>query len=227
MFSLFEGFSNETIQFLWGVRLNNHRDWFLAHKPDYLRVLYEPMKELAAEVQQQLLARNPSLQLNTHVTRIYRDARRVKYGGLYKDHLWFTLRPPVDTWTTYPCFYFETSPECYEFGMGYWQCTPKLMEQFRRRILRDPKPLERLARRLNRQNRFKLVGETYKRPKGEVSPLLDPWFNRKHISLIAEREYHPDSPYFTSALVDELLDGFTWLLPYYHYFLTLEAESLL
>ena len=28
----FTGFSPETIDFLWGIRMNNNREWFLAHK---------------------------------------------------------------------------------------------------------------------------------------------------------------------------------------------------
>ena len=31
---MFEGFSPETVDFLWGIRLNNNREWFLAHKKD-------------------------------------------------------------------------------------------------------------------------------------------------------------------------------------------------
>ena len=28
---MFEGFYPETIDFLWGIRMNNNRDWFTAH----------------------------------------------------------------------------------------------------------------------------------------------------------------------------------------------------
>ena len=28
---MFEGFSPETVDFLWGIRMNNNRDWFLEH----------------------------------------------------------------------------------------------------------------------------------------------------------------------------------------------------
>ena len=52
---MFQGFTDETIQFMWGIRFNNRRDWFLQHKPVYLSSFYEPMKELAAEVQQKML----------------------------------------------------------------------------------------------------------------------------------------------------------------------------
>ena len=30
----FTGFAPETFDFLWGIRMNNNRDWFEAHKDD-------------------------------------------------------------------------------------------------------------------------------------------------------------------------------------------------
>ena len=46
---MFQGFSPETIDFLWGIRMNNNRDWFLQHKQQYTDTLYTPMKELGKE----------------------------------------------------------------------------------------------------------------------------------------------------------------------------------
>ena len=43
---MFEGYCPETVDFLWGIRMNNNRDWFLAHKEQYVKTLYEPMKAL-------------------------------------------------------------------------------------------------------------------------------------------------------------------------------------
>ena len=46
---MFTGFTPETIDFLWGIRMNNNRDWFQAHKKEYVTFLYEPMKALGKE----------------------------------------------------------------------------------------------------------------------------------------------------------------------------------
>ena len=43
---MFTGFTPETVDFLWGIRMNNNRDWFLEHKKQYVDTLYEPMKRL-------------------------------------------------------------------------------------------------------------------------------------------------------------------------------------
>ena len=47
---MFEGFTPETVDFLWGIRLNNERGWFLEHKDQYDRALYGPMKALSQQV---------------------------------------------------------------------------------------------------------------------------------------------------------------------------------
>ena len=219
---MFQGFSEDTIHFLWGIRLNNHRDWFLEHKQDYLDHLYHPLKELGEELMAAMEEAYPDEGLQLKVTRIYRDVRRVKYGGLYKDHLWLVIRQPSEEWTAQPAFYFEISPEGYEYGMGYYCARPVQMEQYRRRIRREPEALEKLARKLNRQSTFHLEGDEYKRSKGECSELLKPWFNRKGIDICT---FHaPDARMTSPALVKDILAGFDWLMPYYRYFKALELE---
>ena len=219
---MFQGFSEDTINFLWGIRLNNHRDWFLEHKQEYLDHLYHPLKELGEELMAAMDEKYPKEGLQLKVTRIYRDVRRVKYGGLYKDHLWLVIRQPSEEWTARPAFYFEISPEGYEYGMGYYCTKPVQMEQYRRRIRREPEVLEKLARKLNRQSAFHLEGDEYKRSKGECSELLKPWFNRKGIDICT---FHaPDERMTSPALVEDVLAGFDWLMPYYRYFKALELE---
>ena len=39
---MFEGFSPETVDFLWGIRMNNNREWFAENKKNYVNYLYEP-----------------------------------------------------------------------------------------------------------------------------------------------------------------------------------------
>ena len=84
----FEGYSPETVDFLWGIRMNNNREWFMEHKSQYQKTLYEPMKALAAEIAP-AFAHVPGLGL--HVSRIYRDMR-MHPSTFYKDSLWFCFR---------------------------------------------------------------------------------------------------------------------------------------
>ena len=66
---MFRGFSPETMDFLWGIRMNNERSWFLAHKNDYMQYLYEPMKALGEAIFWPF-QEVPGLELK--VSRIYR-----------------------------------------------------------------------------------------------------------------------------------------------------------
>ena len=221
---MFQGFSPATIDFLWGIRMNNNREWFLSHKAEYERELYQPMKELAAGVYEAMAEEVKEHGLTFKVARIYRDVRRLHHGGPYKEHLWFTLRKPVEDWTATPAFYFEVMPEGYEYGMGYFCAKPIQMEIYRRRILREPEELEKLARRLNRQKEFQLGGDEYKRPKGQVSELLTPWYNRKNLYLSAQ--YGPDETFTSPDLQERVVAAFRWLMPYYDYLRRLELEPV-
>lgn len=143
---MFQGFSPETIEFLWGIRFNNEKTWFEAHKPDYLKYLYQPMKELGADVQGKLLERFPKSQLNLKISRIYRDARRLFGRGPYKDHLWLTLfRWDGGEEGARPALWFEITPDEWSYGMGFWCAKAAVMEQHRARMDRDYKPLLKLA----------------------------------------------------------------------------------
>ena len=142
---MFQGFSQEAVDFLWGIRFNNERGWFEARKEEYLTLVAGPMRELGEQVHAAVEEEFPKLGLNLHVSRIYRDARRLHGRGPYKDHLWFTLRRPKEEWVSQPAFYFELAPEYYSMGMGWYDATPLTMAKLRARIDRDPKPLERLA----------------------------------------------------------------------------------
>lgn len=221
---MFQGFSQETIDFMWGIRFHNRRDWFLEHKEIYQKKYYEPMKELGAEVQERFHQLHPEFQLNVKVSRIYRDARIVRDGRPYKDHLWLVLREAAEGSIPRPAYYAEFYPEHYEFGMGYWCPKPALMEHFRAKALREQPRLEKLAHSLNRQKQFRLYGTLYKKPKAEVSALLNPWLNRRDIGISCEKDYEEGSPFFGAELIEEIVEGFDYLAPFFQFFQELAME---
>ena len=53
---MFQGYSQETVDFMWGIRFNNERGWFLAHKDDYQQHLLAPTRELGQAVYEGLSA---------------------------------------------------------------------------------------------------------------------------------------------------------------------------
>ncbi len=219
---MFQGFSQESVDFLWGIRFHNERSWFLNHKEEYLSLVDRPMRDLAAQVGESMAEEFPQLGLSVKVSRIYRDARRLHGRGPYKDHLWFSLRRPAEAEGAEPGFYFEIAPEYYSFGMGCYDPTPLTMAKLRARIDRDPKPLEKLVRALEKRGDFVLDGEQYKRPKGDPGPLLYPWYNRRQIGLSSD--HNCEGLLFAPALADQVTEGFRFLVPCYQYLRDLSGD---
>lgn len=212
---MFTGYSEKTLDFMWGIRFNNNREWFTAHKNEYLQHLYQPTLDLGYEVYDRFQDKFPKLHLAPHVCRIYRDARRLHGRAPYKDHLWFSLRPRNYVCTRHPVFWFEITPEGWSYGVGFWTAPAQTMAALRRDIDENPNRLEKLARRLQKNTTFQLQGQDYARKKGDPSPLLSPWYNKKDISIGCNRPF--DSFLYSPQLVDTLLDGYTFLEPYYQY----------
>lgn len=78
---MFQGYSQETVDFMWGIRFNNERGWFLAHKDDYQQHLLATTRELGQAVYEGLSAALPQEPLILKVSRIYRDARAAPRSG--------------------------------------------------------------------------------------------------------------------------------------------------
>ena len=216
---MFTGFTQQTQDFLWGIRFNNDRTWFMEHKQAYIDHVQRPINELAREVLAQFNDKHAKLGMEAHVSRIYRDARRLYGKGPYKKSMWFTFRTAGEDWSRQPAFWFEVRAEGYNYGMGIYSAAPATMARFRREIDQHPAAIRALAQDFAKQERFVLEGESYKRPKGTPPAPLDQWYNRKSINLCS---YHPvDQQLYSGDLAELLLEDFTALLPYYRYFQTL------
>ncbi len=213
---MFQGFNEETIAFLWGIRFNNEKGWFEQNKPSYVKNVYEPMKALAYEVFDEIREKFPDQEMICKVSRIYRDARRLYGRGPYKDHLWFSIRRGGDNWEERPTFWFEIMPEGYAWGMGFWGAKAHTMERFRKELDANPARLRPIAEKLAKSERFTLSGEEYAKKKGDIEGVLSAWYNRKHI--VMERSVAYDELSFSPALKNELVEGFGELMPLYQYF---------
>lgn len=220
---MFTGFSDETVDFLWGIRFNNERAWFEAHKETYLSQLYRPMQDLGGEIFQFIHEQRPDYPLVNKVARIYRDARRLRGRGPYKESLWFSVEEPSDLWTAKPTFWFELMSEGWTYGMGYYLPKPLTMAKLRARLDHSPAPMEKLARSLAGQDEFALDAAAYKRPKGPApSPLLEPWYQARSFSICHTEKLGEEL--FCRDIVERLKKGFGFLLPFYDYFVTLDAD---
>lgn len=213
---MFQGYCDETVDFLWGIRFNNERSWFLEHREQYQNVLQRPTAQLGREVYDRFVEKFPKEPVNLHVSRIYRDARRLHGKGPYKDYLWFSLRVEHGFASHHPELWFEINPEGWTSGLGFWAATPAMMAAMRREMDERPEKILHLVRQFERQKQFVLGGEDYKRPKKTEHDLLTPWYNKKSINLT--RSGQIDDTACCHDLVDVIVEGFVFLKPYYDFF---------
>lgn len=219
---LFEGFSPCTIDFMWNLRLNNRKPWFEAHREQYLRDFLSPMKELEYEVFKRIAASHGNHGFIHKISRIYKDARRLRGDGPYRDHLWFTIEKPSEDWTFIPSFWFELSPESWNYGLGYYLAKPETMAKLRARIDHSPKQFEKLIAPLAEQKEFVLEGPEYVQQKAAPTQKTAAWYNKKSFSLI-HKQQNGDELY-SPELTDRISTGFETLMPLYDYFVTLDSD---
>ena len=209
---MFEGFSPETFDFLWGIRMNNNREWFLANKKQYVDTLYEPMKALGKALFQPFLEEPGNI---LKVSRIYRDAR-LHHPDPYKESLWICIRQDVEWWAENPCLYFEISPEGASYGLILWRPRPGTMEDFRRRIAAKPDEFLDLIAETEAATGQPVTAEVYKRPKETDDPRLAPYFAWKGCIAVT-REEAPGESLFTPELLSRVEEYFRQLTPLYNY----------
>ena len=218
----YECFSQRTIDFMWSLRFNNNKTWFDLHKDEFSRDFQRPMKALGQAVFERVTADFGDRGFIHKNSRIYKDARRVRDGDPYRTNLWFSIERPSEEWTYTPVFWFELAPENWSYGLGYYQARAETMAKLRARIDKNPKVFEKLIAPLDEQDEFVLEGPEYARKKEAPTPKTAAWYNKKSFSLIHNQANGEEL--FSPELADRLVTGYTFLMPLYDYFITLDAD---
>ena len=211
----FTGFTKETGEFLWELAFHNEKPWFEAHRAQFLRSVKEPFDALARETLALMQEKYPDEPYSLHISRIYRDARRLFGRGPLKDEIWFSFQNEIEHRDGAPNFWFEVGAEGYGLGFGYWMRAADAA-RMRKFIDQDPKTMEKLARQFARQDMFTLTGEEYAKPKGHADDLLGPWYNKRWIGFRCIRPY--DAVSASRELLSFAEDGFRFMIPFYQYF---------
>ena len=208
----FQGFSPETIDFLWGLRFNNNREWFEPHKQQYIQTLYEPMKALAAALYPAIRDEFPELECK--VSRIYRD-QRMHPPVPYKESLWICFRTSDRPWGEQPVLFFELTPDGYSFGFLLWFARPWQMEQLRRQLALEPGPFLKIVDELEKDGTLRLSGEEYKKAKPCPDLALTRFFTMKNLAVIVNRSV--DERLYSPGLEREISETFDALKPLLRY----------
>ena len=205
---------------MWNIRMNNNKAWFEEHKDEFKRDFQTPMKELGQEIFERITADYASYGFIHKLSRIYKDARRVRDGSLYRDNLWFSVEKPTTEYEESAgilTFWFDLNPEGYSYGLGYYAAKATTMGKLRARIDGSPNEFELLIDLLGSQNEFKLDGPEYARKKQAPTSKTQAWYNKKSFSLIHFGEIGDEL--FKREFADRLVNGYKFLMPFYDYFI--------
>jgi uncharacterized protein (TIGR02453 family) len=117
----FEGFPQETLEFLAQLRSHNDRAWFEAHRQDYERWYVEPARQFVVAAGERLHRFAGQVEAQPRILgsifRINRDIRFSKDKRPYKDHLdfWFWNG---DRKRAVSGFFVRIGPEIVGIGAG-------------------------------------------------------------------------------------------------------------
>jgi uncharacterized protein (TIGR02453 family) len=174
-------FSEDTWRFLRALKRNNRRDWFEAHRADYLQHLRDPFLRLIGELQPDLAAISPH----------YRADPRGNGGSLFRIHRdtrFANDKTPYKTWggarffherarqLHAPSFYLHIEPGACFVGAGLWHPEPETQRRIRAFLVDNPAGWTAATRSPGFRRRFVLTGDSLVRPpRGYPAdhPLID------------------------------------------------------
>lgn len=221
---IFEGFTSETIDFMWQLRFNNNKEWMDKNRDTYKRVLKQPMDLFAKEMNERILSFGTKMNTVPVVSRVNRDVRFSKNKAPYKENKWVVFKKTdVSRWQETPIYYFELFPESYSYGMGFWNATPDYMKNFRKKIDANPFEFERLADAFEKQAIFGLEGDDYKRKLStDKSDLIMKWYQKKSFYTTVNKPL--DEFVFSRELMDVVQRDLCLLYDLYCYMIDILAE---
>ena len=219
---MFQGFTDETFDFLTAIGFNNNTEFFHGNHDWYLRAVREPCLQLAealsgvAEEVDEAIERRP----NRVVSRINRDLRYSRDKSPYRDRMWLSFQRPAEVKYTAPGLYFEITPRGASCGLGFYEAERLRMNGLRRLLRVEPEAFLSLWQPLNDDYVTMLDG--YKRmklPEG-LDPALRDWYRVRRFYL--DREMDDFRLLKSPELVDWLAGCFRQLAPFYRYIAAIE-----
>lgn len=216
--SKFQGFSDKTLKFFRQLDRNNNREWFAAHKNEYIEYAQQPMRQLVAELGPVMQELDPQVIADPMriISRVYRDTRFSHDKSPYRPRIWCAFKRSVERWSETPVYFVEIEQSRYTFGMGMYCAPAVMMRRFRNKIDNDPDEFLSMIEPIRRSRSMGLESEKYKRSQPhEHSPIIDPWYQSKNITVMGFRD--PDKTLFSAKLADMLIDRFVTLKPLYDY----------
>lgn len=214
---MFQGFSQDTIQFFLDIRFHNEASYFHENKHRYEKVkaefasLIQGLEPCMQEVDEQM-----DFRPGKALARLRRDVRFSKDKTPYRDHLWFLLRRAGEEREGSPMFWFELGIDKATLGVGVWGEPKTYYDMLRKELQKNPKPLGKILKEAE-NNGYTLYGNRLKRiaiPTGIVGNLEDAYRAK---SFYMSKEINPYAMVFEPKLLDYLCAEYKKLFDFYKF----------
>ena len=206
----FQGYSDETFEFLMAIHFNNNVDFFHANHDWYLRSVREPSLALAESLSDVIEKIDPTVERrpNRVVSRINRDIRFSKDKSPYRDYLWLSFHR-TNAENVHADLFYDMSADGARCGMGFYGQSRGPMNALRHLMLIDSEHIAALFETL--QGEFNLHLNSYKRMNvpQDIPETLKPIYMAKDFYF--EKPIRDFSIIKSPALSDMIAESFRHL----------------
>lgn len=200
-------FTDETLQFLFEVRVNDSRTWFHENHARYDEHVITPVRELIDAIAPTMRAIDPELIIDGRVgrciSRINRDTRFTKNKELYRDVVWISF--VREKHVGLPEFFFEFSARGLRWGCGWYSAPPDTVTTLREMVLAGSPIWQAADQSLAGDAYLRLYGPSYKRTRHpDADENARKWLDKKDFCIMGEMEdidilFSPELPAWLSG----------------------------
>jgi uncharacterized protein (TIGR02453 family) len=161
-------FGSEALAFLRGLKRNNKKPWFEAHRANYEAHIKRPMADLVEEMDRRMASFAPEMmgEPKRSVFRMHRDIRFAKDKSPYKTHAacWFfhhgaSSKVGREAEGGGAGYYFHLEPGASFVGGGCWMPPRPALQRFRSAIALAPRGFEKIVNAPVLRKRFGSLSE--------------------------------------------------------------------
>ena len=215
---MFQGFLDDTVQFLIDLKFHNNSTFFHENHDRYVESVQVPFYEMIEKLAPQMKKIDPQMETRPYkcISRIHRDTRFSKDKSPYRDHHWFLFRRAGESRDKSLFYYFEFGPDRLSWGMGIWGENRELMDYFRKKMRANPESILQLLESIQLSEHCLIPsGSVFKRMEvpDEIPEELRRWYTAKELYV---EKYKPAwKTAFSENIVKVVSDDFIALAPLY------------
>lgn len=232
MMAQFNGFPQQTLDFLSAITENNNKAWFEAHRDDYNAYIKEQGQVFASVLGVRLqeivpeLVVDPRANGSGNMLRFYRDTRFSKDKSPYKTNISMWFWQGAGKKMARPGFGFQLEPTGCGVAAGQFGFPKPMLETYRQAVVHDelgPALVEAVAQ-IRGAGEYTIEGEQYKQvPRGfnPDHPRAD-WL--KFGGLWASSPRIPPEVITSPELVDVMVEHCRVMAPVQHWLIEVEKR---